>query len=81
MITFQSKYFHNKHSEQRDNFLIENFGEEWLKDMKVKGYFGGDWPEELIGTLKPWKNWHSKAYDANGNIFKNREVDLDASGN
>jgi len=76
--TFQSKYYHNKHSEQRDAFLIENFGEEWLINMKKKGYFQGEWPDELVGTLKG-PNWKSKAFDKDGKLFKIKEVDLDAS--
>jgi len=32
--------------------LIEMYGEQWLKDMKAKGHYGGDWPEEMIGKPK-----------------------------
>jgi len=78
MKTFQSKFYHNKHSEQRDNFLTEMFGVEWLKDMKSNGYFGNDWDLSIIGTPKG-ENWKSVAYDKDGNIFQNEEVDLDAS--
>jgi len=59
-VTYQSKYYHNTHGQKRDEFLIAKFGEEWLKDMKAQGYFGGDHPEEIIGTLKEgpdWKSW------------------------
>jgi len=76
---FQSKYYHNEHSRQRDEFLTEMFGEEWLVKMKAKGYFGGDWPDNIIGTLKTGENWKSRAYDADGNEIKlYEEVDLDA---
>lgn len=78
MKTYQSKYYHNEHSNQRDRFLIENFGEDWLNDMKSKGYFGGDWPEEIIGNEK---DGLSIAYDKDGNIFKTEEIYLDASSN
>jgi hypothetical protein len=78
---YQSKYYHNEHSHQRDRFLVKNFGEEWLKDMKSKGFFGGDFPDEIIGTLKEG-DWRSRDYDASGNEFKCfEEVDLDASNN
>lgn len=78
---YQSKYYHNEHSRQRDRFLIQNFGEEWLKDMKSRGFFGGDFPDEIVGTLKEG-DWRSRAYDASGNEFKCfEEVDLDASSN
>jgi len=76
--TFQSKYYHNKHSEQRDAFLIKNFGEEWLNKMKEKGYFQGDWPDEIVGTLKG-PDWKSKSFGKDGKPFKNKEVYLDAS--
>ena len=57
-VVYQSRYYHNTHSEKRDEFLIANFGEDWLKDMKQKGYFGGDWCPTLIGKPKgnPWKS-------------------------
>tara|TARA_Y100000034_G_scaffold130189_1_gene188018 strand:+ start:479 stop:733 length:255 start_codon:yes stop_codon:yes gene_type:complete len=71
-VTYQSKYYHNTHSEKRDEFLIEEFGEEWLKDMKAKGHFGGEHPLELVGKPKG-KNWRSSPVIG-------EEVDLDASG-
>lgn len=78
---YQSRYYHNKHSHQRDRFLIEQFGEEWLNNMKTKGFFGGDFPDEIVGTLKEGE-WRSRGYDADGNEFKYfEEVDLDASCN
>lgn len=77
---YQSKYFHNEHSKQRDRFLVELHGEEWLKDMKSKGFFGGDFPDEIVGTLKPWDDKRSQGFDENGNPFLGyEEVDLDAS--
>lgn len=76
--TYQSKYYHNNHSEQRDAFLIEQFGEEWLHEMKAKGYFGGDWCEAVIGTPKP-EGARSCYIDQNGNEqVIGEEVDLDA---
>jgi len=51
-ICYQSTKYHNSHSEARDKFLIENFGEEWLRDMKSKGHFGGDWCPTMIGQPK-----------------------------
>ena len=78
---YQSKYYHNEHSRQRDRFLTQNFGEEWLKDMKSKGFFAGDFPDEIVGTLKEGE-WRSRAYDASGNEFKCfEEINLDASSN
>ena len=51
-ICYQSTKYHNSHSEARDKFLIENFGEEWLAEMKAHGHFGGDgWPA-MIGKPK-----------------------------
>ena len=69
-VTYQSKFYHNTHGNKRDEFLIEQFGEEWLKDMKAKGHFGGDHPDELIGKPKgeKWKSWP----------VEGEEVDLDA---
>ena len=58
-VTYQSKYYHNTHGEKRDEFLTAKFGEEWLKDMKAQGHFGGDWPDEMIGKPKESKNWKS----------------------
>jgi len=57
-VVYQSRYYHNTHSEKRDDFLIANFGEDWLKDMKYKGHFGGDWCPSMIGQPKgqPWKS-------------------------
>lgn len=57
-VVYQSRYYHNTHSEKRDEFLITNFGEDWLKNMKAKGYFGGDWCSTMIGKPKgyPWKS-------------------------
>jgi len=78
---YQSKYYHNEHSKQRDRFLTEEFGEEWLKTMKSKGYFGGDFPDEIVGTLKVGE-YRSRGYDKDGNEYKFfEEVDLDASSN
>ena len=51
-ICYQSTKYHNSHSEARDKFLIENFGEEWLADMKAQGHFGGDWCPAMIGKPK-----------------------------
>jgi len=67
-VTYQSKYYHNTHSEKRDEFLVANFGKEWLKEMKEKGHFGSDTPEELIGTLKEGKS----------SPVVGEEIDLDA---
>ena len=69
-VTYQSKFYHNTHGNKRDEFLIEQFGEEQLKDMKAKGHFGGDHPDELIGKPKGdnWKSWP----------VVGKEVDIDA---
>jgi hypothetical protein len=58
-VTYQSKYYHNTHGQKRDEFLTEKFGEEWLKNMKSKGFFGGDWPDEMIGKPKEGPDWKS----------------------
>ena len=50
--TYQSDYYHNGHGKDRDDWLREEFGQEWLDDMKAKGYFGGDWCESIVGTKK-----------------------------
>lgn len=50
IVTFKSDFFHNGHSMQRDRLLIEIYGEDWLREQKAKGLYGGDWPEEIIGT-------------------------------
>ena len=77
--TFQSKYFHNNHSERRDAFLTEMFGEEWLRDMKAKGYFGGDWCPTMVGTEKP-EGAKSGYIDTEGNFrVAGEEIDLDGS--
>lgn len=71
IVTYQSDFYHNGHSEQRDRMLIEMYGEQWLRDMKAKGYYGGDWPEEMIG--KP-KQGPSGYYDDQGNVTTCGEV-------
>lgn len=53
IVTYRSTFIHNGHSEQRDKFLIEMYGEEWLNDQKAKGLYGGDWPESDVGHPKP----------------------------
>lgn len=52
IVTYKSDFIHNGHSMQRDRMLIEMYGEEWLKEQKAKGLYGGDWPEEVIGQPK-----------------------------
>lgn len=79
-FTYQSKYYHNEHSKQRDRFLISQFGKEWLTEMKNKGYFNGDFPEEMVGKLKEG-DYRSKSFDKNGNEVFNKEINLDASSN
>lgn len=52
IVTYESDFYHNGHGQQRDQLLIELYGEEWLKEQKSKGFYGGDWREEIIGTTK-----------------------------
>ena len=53
IVTYKSDFYHNGHSQQRDRLLIKIYGEEWLREQKSKGYFGGDWPSDVVGTPKP----------------------------
>jgi hypothetical protein len=76
--TYQSDYYHNEHGNDRDKFLIEEFGEEWLKDMKAKGYFGGDWSEDIVGTKKVGNT--KSGYIKDGEVVAlGEEIFLDAS--
>lgn len=52
IVTYDSDFYHNGHSDQRDRLLIELYGEKWLKEQKSLGYYGGDWPDSIIGTKK-----------------------------
>lgn len=78
MKTYQSKFYHNKHSEDRDKFLIERFGQQWLWEMKSRGYFGGEWSDSVVGTPKKSENWRSRAYDSEGREILLDEVYIDA---
>lgn len=53
IVTYRSNFIHNGHSIQRDKLLIEIYGEQWLREQKAKGMYGGDWPEEMLGQPKP----------------------------
>lgn len=52
IVTYDSDFYHNGHGQQRDKLLIELYGEEWLKQQKEKGFYGGDWPDHMLGTKK-----------------------------
>jgi len=52
IVTYDSDFYHNGHGQQRDKLLIELYGEEWLKEQKAKGFYGGDWPDLVVGTKK-----------------------------
>ena len=52
IVTYESDFYHNGHSQQRDRLLIEIHGEAWLKEQKAKGLYGGDWPDDIVGTPK-----------------------------
>ena len=71
IVTFQSEFYHNGHSMQRDRLLIEIHGEEWLKEQKAKGLYGGDWPDEIIGTPK---NGQSGYINDEGRLVTHGEV-------
>jgi hypothetical protein len=71
IVTYESDFYHNGHSEQRDRLLIEMYGEQWLADMKAQGHYGGDWPEEIVGTPKTGPSGY---YDENGDLRTIGEV-------
>jgi len=52
IVTYDSDFYHNGHGQQRDRLLIELYGEEWLKEQKSKGFYAGDWADEVVGTKK-----------------------------
>lgn len=63
IVTYDAPFYHNGHSMQRDRLLIELYGEEWLKEQKAKGFYGGDMPAELVGQPKEGKSGY---YDCDG---------------
>jgi len=74
IVAFKSDFYHNGHSMQRDRLLICIHGKKWLEDMKAKGYFGADWPDEIIGTPKEGDSGY---IDENGNVAQaGRVVEL-----
>lgn len=52
IVTYDAEFYHNGHGMQRDRMLIEMYGEEWLREKKAQGLYGGDWPEEMVGKPK-----------------------------
>lgn len=52
IVTYDSDFYHNGHGNQRDKLLIEMYGEKWLQEQKALGFYGGDWPDSLIGVKK-----------------------------
>lgn len=71
IVTYDADFYHNGHSMQRDRLLIELYGEEWLREQKSKGFYGGDFPEEMLGKPKQGKSGY---LDKDGKLVQHGKV-------